>query len=95
MSAVTVMINDGQARRIASEWHGGMASALYSLGSSGAINLDRARDEISRALWRLDVGEVRRELLALDKYVRTAGACPAQAGWSRLWDGSPVSVYHT
>jgi hypothetical protein len=47
MSAVIVMISDGQARRIASEWHGGMPSALYSLASSGAIDLDRVRDEIS------------------------------------------------
>jgi hypothetical protein len=95
MSAVIVVISDGQARRIASEWHGGMSSALYSLASSGAIDLDRMRDEISRELWKLDVGEVRRELLALDKYVRTAGARPAQSGWSRLWDDSPVSVNHT
>lgn len=95
MSTVIVKINDGQARRIASEWHGGMSSALYSLGSSGAIDLDRVRDEISRELGQLDVGEVRRELLALDKYVRTAGARPAQTGWSRLWDDSPVSVDHT
>ena len=64
MSAVIVMISDGQARRIASEWHGGMSSALYSLASSGAIDPDRVRDEISRELWKLDVGEVRRELLA-------------------------------
>ena len=61
----------------------------------GRDRLDRVRDEISRELWQLDVGEVRRELLALDKYVRTAGARPAQAGWSRLWDDSPVTVYHT
>lgn len=95
MSAVIVMISDGQARRIASDWHGGMSSALYSLASSGAIDLDRVRDEISRELWQLDVGEVRRELLALDKYVRTAAARPAQSGWSRLWDDSPVTVNHT
>ncbi|MFF5990411.1 hypothetical protein [Prauserella flavalba] len=95
MSAVIVMISDGQARRIASEWHGGMSSALYSLASSGAIDLDRVRDEISRELWKLDVGEVRRELLALDKYVRTTGARPAQSGWARLWDDSPATVNHT
>lgn len=95
MSAVIVMISDGQARRIASDWHGGMSSALYSLASSGAIDLDRARDEISRELWKLDVGEVRRQLLALDKYVRTAGARPTQSGWFRLWDDSPVGVNHT
>lgn len=95
MSTVTVMISDGQARRIASDWHGGMSSALYSLASSGAIDLDRVRDEISRELWQLDVGEVRRELLALDKYARTTGARPPQAGWSHLWDDSPVNVVHT
>ncbi|WP_091622506.1 hypothetical protein [Amycolatopsis saalfeldensis] len=95
MSAVIVMISDGQARRIASDWHGGMSSALYSLASSGAIDLDHARDEISRELQSLDVGEVRRELLALDKYVRTAGERTAVAEWFRLWDDSPVSVNHT
>ena len=95
MSSVTAVITDGQARRIASDWHGGISSALYSLASSGAIDLHRVRGEISRELWQLDVGEVRRELLALDKYVRTAGERPTQAGWSRLWDDSPVSVNHT
>jgi hypothetical protein len=72
-----------------------MSSALYSLASSGATDLDRVRDEISRELGKLDVGEVRRELLALDKYVRTTDERPAQTGWSRLWDDSPVSVDHT
>ncbi|MCI2420075.1 hypothetical protein MOQ72_21775 [Saccharopolyspora sp. K220] len=95
MSAVIVMMSDGQARRFASDWHGGMSSALYCLASSGAVDLDRVRDEIARELWQLDVGEVRRELLALDKYVRTAGTRPAQSGWSRLWDDSPVTVKHT
>jgi len=89
------MINDGQARRIAADWHGGMSSALYSLASSGAIDVERVRGEISCELRQLDVGEVRRELLALDKYVRTAGTRPAQAGWSRLWDSLPVIVDHT
>jgi hypothetical protein len=95
MRAIIVAISDGQARRIASDWHGGMSSALYSLASSGAIALDRVRDEISRELRQLDVGEVHRELLALDKYVGTAGERPTQTGWSRLWDNSPVSIDHT
>jgi hypothetical protein len=76
MNAAIVVVSDGQARRIASEWHGGMSSALYSFASSGAIDLDRVRDEISRELGQLDAGEVRRELLALDKYVGTAGGVP-------------------
>ncbi|SMD23928.1 hypothetical protein [Lentzea albidocapillata] len=95
MSAVIVMISDGQARRIASDWHGGMSSALYSLASSGTVDLDRVRDEISRELQNLDVGEIWRELLALDKYVRTVGERTAVAEWFRLWDDSPVSVNHT
>ena len=95
MTVFIVMIYDAQARRIASEWHGGMSSALYALASSGAVDLDRARNEISRELWQLDVGEARRELLALDKYVRTAGERPARDGWFRLWDDSPVTVAHT
>lgn len=80
MSATIVMISDGQARRIASEWHGGMSTALHSLASSGAIDLDRVRDEISRELMKLQVGEARRELLALDKYVRTTGETYRRSG---------------
>jgi hypothetical protein len=95
MGAVIVMISDAQARRIASDWHSDMSSALYSLASTGSIDLDRARDEISRELRQLDVGETRRELLALDKYVRTVDERPAQAGWFRLWDDSSVSLDHT
>ena len=95
MGATVTLISDGQTRRIASEWHGGMSSALYSLASSGAVDLDRVRDEISHELLKLDVGEVRRELLALDKYARTAGERTAVAEWFRLWDDSPVSLNHT
>ncbi len=95
MTMVAVIINDGQARRIASDWRSGMSSALCSLATSGAIDLDRTRGEISRELGKLNVGEVRRELLALDKYIRTAGGRPAQEGWSHLWNDSPVNVDHT
>lgn len=95
MDKVIVVISDGQARCIAADWHGGMCSALYSLASSGAIDLDGVRREISRELWKLDVGEVRRPLLALDKYVRQAGERPAQTGWSHMQDDTPVSVDHT
>ena len=31
------MITDTEARRIASEWHGGQGSALYAFASTGAI----------------------------------------------------------
>lgn len=81
------MINDGQARRIAMVWHGGQWSNLYSFGSSGAIvDLEMLRREITAELVTLPVGIERRELLALDKYVRTVGNRGAMPGWSDLWD---------
>ena len=87
------IINDGQARRIAMEWHGGQSSPLYSFGSCGAIDdLDRLRNEISRDLQTLDVGAERRELLALDKYVRNAGQRERVPGWSGLWDETTVEL---
>jgi hypothetical protein len=85
------MINDGQARRIASEWHGGQVSALYSLASCGAIT-ECTRDEISDELQQLDVGRVRRDLLALDKYVRRNGARGPQSGWPTLWDDTETTI---
>jgi hypothetical protein len=87
------MINDGQARRIAMEWHGGQWTALYSFGSSGAIvDLEALRREITAELVTLPVGIERRELLALDKYVRTAGNRPSMPGWSKLWDNTKTRL---
>lgn len=43
------VISDDLARRIASEWYGGMASAMYSLASTGKIHdADGLRREINR-----------------------------------------------
>ena len=39
------MITDTEARKIASEWHGGGGSALYAFSSTGAI--DTAREDHS------------------------------------------------
>ncbi len=36
------MISDTEARRIASEWHGGGGTALYAFASTGAIDTARA-----------------------------------------------------
>lgn len=89
------LITDGQARRIAADWHVGMSSALYALASSGAVELDRLRNEISQELWKLELGPDRRELLALDKYVRTVGERIALPGWPDLWDETPVILDQT
>jgi hypothetical protein len=94
-----MLINDGQARRIASDWHGGQGSSLCSLATTGAIQLDLVREEIEDLLACAEMGEKRcellRELLALKKYVRAVGNCSAQPGWSHLWDETPVSIDHT
>lgn len=86
------MINDGQARRIATDWHGGQSSPLYSFGSCGYIDVEPLRREITANLVTLSVGIDRRELLALDKYVRTTGDRPPVQNWSLLWDETPVRL---
>ncbi|GAA5021774.1 hypothetical protein [Actinopolymorpha pittospori] len=89
------IINDGQARRLAAEWHGGQWTALYSLASSGHIDRDRLRTEISREVQALEHGCPRRDLLALDKYVRHRGDTSTVPGWHRLWDETPVRLDQT
>lgn len=87
------MISDAQARSIASAWHGGQWSPLYSLASSGAIDdVDSVRREISGDLETVDVGRERRPLLALDVYVREHGTRGPVAGWSGLWDDTEPSI---
>lgn len=81
------MITDGQARKIASEWHGGQSSPLYSLASTGAINLPDVLHEIM-----VDAAAVGPEnspgqldaLVALDDYVHTVGARGPVTGWSDI-----------
>lgn len=79
MSAIT----DGQARRIAADWHGGQASAVYALACSGAI----AREECLRELRHADGPEVP----ALVQYIEAHGDRGPVAGWSQLaWDMTPA-----
>jgi hypothetical protein len=80
------LISDAQARSIASAYHGGQFSALYSLSSTGAIDVERVTSEVSTAVQELEPGPDRRPLLALDKYVRTHGTRGPVPGWSKLWD---------
>lgn len=63
------MITTSEARRIAGEWHGGQASALYAFASSGSITpnlISEIKFEIAQAV---APGEAIRELLALLEYV--------------------------
>jgi len=87
------VISDAQARTIAADWHGGQASALYSLASSGAIT-DPAgtKFEISRDVRSLDTGRARRPLLALYKYVEHHGERGPVEGWAQLWDATEPTL---
>lgn len=38
------LISDGRARRIASEWHNGQTSALYSFVSTGGVTQETVRE---------------------------------------------------
>lgn len=68
---------DGEARVVASQWHGGQVSALYSLASCGAIRDDCA-DEIAFEFYKTGA----RELLALLAYVKAAGERGPVKGWA-------------
>ena len=83
------MITDAEAKRIASEWHGGGGTALYALASTGAI--DTARwdhrlefDIISecRRVVRSGKTEDAKELYSLWEYVAVNGPRGPVDGWS-------------
>ena len=74
-------ITDLQARVIASAWHGGQASALYSLASCGAIRGDLESEIVSVIV---ETGDETEELAALGAYVGRAGERGPVDGWSDL-----------
>ncbi|MFD9813958.1 hypothetical protein [Streptomyces sp. NPDC059080] len=85
------IISDLDARRIASEWHGGQATALYSLTSCGAI-LPGLGGEIDRELrFLLDGGAMTQderdgvaELNRLKRYAQCHGERGARDEWTEL-----------
>jgi len=66
------MITTSEARRIASEWHSGQASALYAFASSGSIAPNLAHEINTELAQAVVPGEVIKELLALLEYVNAA-----------------------
>ncbi|MGH8967117.1 MAG: hypothetical protein ACRDXB_17565 [Actinomycetes bacterium] len=94
------VLSRGQARRIASEWHGGQTSALYELCSAGHIS-DDTLSEIDR-----EIGEVERrpglvddpaqaliDLRALRSYVQACrGRSFVGVSWHAVWDDTPATV---
>jgi hypothetical protein len=83
-------INDACARMIASHWHGGQATSMYSFASTGAIDANLI-EEVRRELAATDEAVDRITLMALGYYVQVVGERGAQDGWSNLWlpDESP------
>lgn len=82
-------VDHATARAIASQLHGGQASALYSLASSGAL-VPELRSEIDR--WRSDQDSgiaVEPWLDALDEYVECRSDADPVPGWPELWPQDP------
>lgn len=82
------MIRHRTARRIASEWHGGITSDLYLLTSTGTISTDAER-EIGLCMMALESQDTYRDkdhknLFNLLQYVRHYGPRGPVDGWSRL-----------
>jgi hypothetical protein len=74
------------ARMIASQFHGGQASALYCLASTGAIDLERLRNEYIAIHADPNICEDdKRKLDHLGSYVLDHGIRGPVEGWSRLW----------
>lgn len=82
-------ISDSAARVIASQWHGGQASELYSFSSTGCIGeglLDEIQRE-SRNAAEQQLYDYLVHLIALEQYVEAREDTDAVPGWSQLWLG--------
>jgi hypothetical protein len=94
------VLSHGQARRIASEWHGGQRSALYALASAGHIG-DDTLSEIDRQIGKVDrrpevfddPPQARIDLCALRTYVRARnGRSYVGVPWHTRWDDTPATA---
>lgn len=88
------MITDTEARKIASEWHGGQGTALYAFSSTGAINTAREDHqllhEIEDCISSLSIERGAEsppeldDLFALRIYVGHTGNRGPVDGWGKL-----------
>lgn len=86
-------IPDSTARRIAMQWHGGQASALYSLGSCGAIDLSALVQELGVVYVKARDEHDQLALNELARYVEARGERDELPGWYRTTaDGLPAVV---
>lgn len=92
----THIISDAAARMIASQLHGGQASALYSFTSTGAVSME-VIEEVDREIRdESHSDEVREWADELQQYLirrHYTEQTDAVEGWSKLWLGEkPASV---
>lgn len=83
-------ISDAAARMIASQLHGGQASALYSFASTGYIDIERLPGELMACYREVDLEanpELEGMISALGTYVIDRPHRGAVEGWSKLWLG--------
>lgn len=85
------MLTDTQARKIASEWHGGQFTALYALSSSGAIDHNQEALDPKASPILAEITDCKPEddqstgdLIGLLAYVIQNGPRGPVAGWSKL-----------
>lgn len=88
----TGVINDTTARVIASRWHMGQSSALYSFASTGAINLDALQAEMLANFTDPNAtDDDREELDVLGLYLLETGDREPVEGWHKAtqWGARP------
>lgn len=78
-----IIINDTQARQIASSWHSGVSSPLYALSSTGVISNETV-DEINDNIRDQSSLDGMKELYDLRDYCQYHGIRGPQDGWSDL-----------
>ena len=88
MEGENEMITDGQARRIASEWHDGQVSGLYSLASTGRVDSE-IRDAVQRVISQ---NARNRELMALRVYVFGTPNRSSVPGWHAEWSEAVPTI---
>lgn len=82
-------LDDAAARVIASQWHGGQRSELYSFVSTGAITRELA-EEIGHQERLLREGDPRRhQLKLLSEYILSRESHEPIEGWAQLWITPP------
>lgn len=78
-------ISELQAKVIASQWHGGQASALYSFASTGAINDEAIRGELYQTLKdQKPFSQDDLALQALTNFIISRGSRGPQSEWPLL-----------